>query len=329
MNTMTISTKEIEDIKIGVYRNVKDKTKHCTITLKDFLYTIQNNNKELILKLRSIEDEKLQKEYKTNNIIGVTLSGVFGDSRTKENVLLYNNIMCIDVDEEDNKELFSQYNVDFIKEKIFELDFVYSVCLSCRGKGFYFIVPIPDSKDIDIYYTSMYYKLRKFGINIDKHCKDISRLRFCSYDDKMLVKKDCSITIFEEVSEEQIEEKRRELENIQKQTFSKRTVKYNDKYEYLKRTVNYLILKGFDTGEHWSEWATVGKYLKTFGDFGKELFHKISQNSSGYKGYNDVEKNWLRFKQCKSEDEGYGKFYTMVKNIYGDDWRTEMNNLNI
>ena len=100
----------------------------------------------------------------------------------------------------------------------------------------------------------------------------------------------------------------------------------NKQFDYLQRTIDYLIAKGFDTGAHWSGWATIGKYLKTFGEDGRILFHRISETSSGYVNYEDVENNWKRFNQCQNEDEAFGKFYTMVRNKYGEDWRKEIKN---
>lgn len=325
---MTITTNELENILIGFYKNAKITKRSDIVKLIDFLIPVQNHIKDTILTLRNIPDEKQQKEYKMNNLVGVTMSALLGESRTTNNVVHYNNIMCVDVDEEDNKVQFSKYGIEYIKEQIFGLNFVYCVCLSCRGKGFYFIVPIPDSKNIDIYYTSMYYKLKKYGINIDKHCKDVTRIRFGSYDEKILIKKDCEITVFDEVSEEQINEKKAELTNAKRRISKIKYLTHNEQIRYLEETVDYLISKGFDTGEHWAGWATVGKYLKTLGEDGRILFHRLSEVSSGYKSYEDVEKNWRRFNQCQSEDEAFGKFYTMVKNKYGSNWREEMKKMN-
>ena len=325
---MTITTNELDNIQIGVYKNAKSTKRGDIIRLIDFLLPLQNYIKDNITELRNINDEKQQKEYKMNNLIGVTMSALLGENRTTNNVIQHNNIMCIDVDEEDNKVLFSKYDIKYIKQQIFNLPYVYCVCLSCRGKGFYFIVPIPDSKDIDVYYTSMYYKLKKYGINIDKHCKDITRIRFGSYDENILIKRDCEVEVFEEISEEQIKEKRAELMNAKRRTLKIQHRTHNEQMQYLEKTIDYLISKGFDTGEHWAEWATIGKYLKTLGNDGRMLFHRLSEVSKGYKGYDDVEKNWNRFEICKSEDEAFGKFYTMVKNKYGDKWRNEMEKLN-
>jgi hypothetical protein len=325
---MTITTNELDNITIGVYKNAKSTKRSDIIRLIDFLVPVQNYIKDTILELRKIDDAKQQKEYKMNNLIGVTISALLGENRTTNNVIQYNNIMCLDVDEEDNKVLFAKYDIEYIKQKIFELNFVYCVCLSCRGKGFYFLVPIPDSKDIDIYYTSMYYKLKKYGINIDKHCKDITRIRFGSYDENILVKRDCEIKIFDEVSEEQINEKKAELIKTQRRISKIKYHSYNEQLNDLGRTIDYLISKGFDTGEHWAEWATIGKYLKTFGEDGRMMFHKLSEVSSGYNGFDDVEKHWKRFEQCKSEEEAFGKFYVMVKNKFGDKWREEMKQFN-
>ncbi len=321
---MTITTTELENINVGLYKNAKTTKCNDIVRLIEFLLPVQNYIKDTITVLRSISDEQKQKEYKMNNLIGVTMSALLGESRTTNNVIHYNNIMCIDVDEEDNKVLFSKYDIEYIKEQIFNLSFVYCVCLSCRGKGFYFIVPIPDSKNIDIYYTSMYYKLKKYGINIDKHCKDVTRIRFGSYDENILIKKDCEVSVFEEVSEEQINEKRKELEKVKRRELKIQRNSYKDNIEYLKRTIDYLINKNFDTGEHWVEWATVGKYLKTLGEDGRLMFHRLSEISSAYKGYDDVEKNWSRFEKCESENEAFGKFFAMVKNKYGQNWRNEM-----
>lgn len=321
---MTITTNELDNINIGFYLNAKSTKRSNIVRLIDFLLPVQNYIKDTIMKLRSITDEKQQKEYKLSHLCGVTMSALLGESRTTNNVILYNNIMCIDVDEEDNKVLFSKYDIEYIKEKVFELSFVYCVCLSCRGKGFYFIVPIPDSKHIDIYYTSMYYKLKKYGINIDKHCKDVTRIRFCSYDENILIKRDCEIKVFDEISVEQINEKKAELINAKRRILKIRHHSHNEQMKYLEQTIDFLISKGFDTGEHWAEWATVGKYLKTLGEDGRILFHRLSETMSGYKSYEDVEKNWKRFNQCQSEDEALGKFYAMVRNKYGMDWRKEM-----
>lgn len=321
---MNITAFEIENTMIGVYKNAKTTKYNDIIKLKDFLVPLQNYCKDKILQLRQITDVHLQKEYKMSNLFGVTISALFGESRTTNNIIKQNNLMCIDVDEEDNKVLFAKYDIEYIKQKIFELDFVYCVCLSCRGKGFYFIVPIPDSKDISAYYTSMYYKLKKYGVNIDKHCKDVTRIRFVSYDENIMIKQDCEIKVFDEISEEQINEKRAELIKTQRRMSKIRYNSHNEQLNKLGHVIDFLISKGFDTGEHWAEWATVGKYLKTFGEDGRMMFHKLSEVSSGYKGYDDVEKNWKRFEQCKTEDEAFGKFYTMVRNKYGATWRDEM-----
>ena len=94
-------------------KNIKGiAMKTITTRLIDFLFPVQNNMKDTILKLRSIADEKEQKEFKMNNLCGVTMSALLGESRTTNNVIQYNNIMCIDVDEEDNKVLFSKYPIE-------------------------------------------------------------------------------------------------------------------------------------------------------------------------------------------------------------------------
>ena len=132
---MTITTNELDNIQIGLYKNAKSTKRSDIIRLIEFLLPLQNydKNKDVILELRGIEDKEQQKEYKMNNLIGATISGLFGESRNANNTIQLNNIMCVDVDEADNEELFAKYDIEDIKRIIFEFGFVYCVCLSCRG----------------------------------------------------------------------------------------------------------------------------------------------------------------------------------------------------
>ena len=71
-------------------------------------------------------DEKQQKEYKMNNLIGVTISALLGESRNTNNIIQHNNLMCVDVDEDDNKELFTKYNIEEIPNSQLRLKFGYT-----------------------------------------------------------------------------------------------------------------------------------------------------------------------------------------------------------
>lgn len=321
---MKITTKEIENTNIGIYRNARCiKCDHIR-TLGEFIETVKSNDtiKKIITTLREIKDEDEQKSFKMNNLIGVTMSAIYGESRQQDQLIMKNNIMCVDVDYADNKELFDNKGVEKIKEMIFNLPYVYCVCLSCRGNGFFFIVAIPDVNFIGDLYTGMYFKMKEYGINIDKHCKDISRLRFISYDPNLLVKEDQEIEVFDYIDESQVDELHKKAEQLKRiSNYSVKT--FNDELKQLEKVVNWLIRIHFDCGDHWASWATIGKYFKTLGDDGRALFHKLSENMSGYKGYDDVEKHWDRFRECGTTNEALGKFYTMIKNKYGPKWRDE------
>ena len=114
---MTINTNELDNIKIGLYKNAKTTKRSDIIRLIDFLVPLQNYDKvkNAVLELRGIKDKETQKEYKMNNLVGATISGLFGESRNANNIVQLNNIMCVDVDEADNEELFAKYDIEEIK----------------------------------------------------------------------------------------------------------------------------------------------------------------------------------------------------------------------
>ena len=59
----TITSNEIDNINIGVYKNAKSTKRGDIMRLIEFLIPTQNYIKERVLKLREIKDEKEQKEY--------------------------------------------------------------------------------------------------------------------------------------------------------------------------------------------------------------------------------------------------------------------------
>ncbi len=322
---MKIKTDEIKNTKVTIYKNAKSDIKD-EIKLIDFLLPLQQFSKDKIIELRNIKDVNKQKEYKSQNLIGVTISAICGNSRRQKDIVKYNNIMCVDIDEEDNKYLFQKYGVDEIKKCLFdEFKFIYSACLSCRGKGFYLIIPIPDAKDIEIYYKSIYYKLKEYNIIIDEKCKDVTRLRFISYDENILIRNTEFMDVYDEINIKQIEEIRKQKLNESKKISTNYSLTYNEQIQQLKNTVEYIVkFKGFDVGEKWSNWAVIGGYFKSLGEDGRLLFHYISENSKGYKGYDDVEKNWKRFRYDNNVNLSLAKFYKTLNNLYGNGWQKEM-----
>lgn len=124
------------------------------------------------------QDEVL--DYRTGKIEKTKLhcltpSGVFSQREIKS-LVQHSNIICLDVDAKDQICLF---NIEDIKKD----EYVYVVHESCTGNGGYAIyVKIDGNKHLDAYLGLEEYFFVNYSIVLDKACKDVSRLRFVSFD---------------------------------------------------------------------------------------------------------------------------------------------------
>ena len=89
--------------------------------------------------------------------------------------------MCIDIDEHDNEHI---RNFSALKEQLKNLLNVAYCGLSVSGRGFFLLIPIAYPEKYELHYDAFVENLSKLGINVDKSCRNISRLRGYSYDSK-------------------------------------------------------------------------------------------------------------------------------------------------
>lgn len=105
----------------------------------------------------------------------LTPSGVFSQREIK-GLLEHSNVICLDVDVKDQI-------VNFDIEEIKKDPYVYVVHQSSTGNGGYAIyVKIDGNKHLDAYLGLEHYFFVNYSIVLDKSCKDVSRLRFVSFD---------------------------------------------------------------------------------------------------------------------------------------------------
>lgn len=165
----------IQAIHISAFPNAKS-TQPTTVTISQFLRSTRH--KEQVLAIRSEADKKRRDELK-KRLPGATISGTF-TKRAADCITAYNGLVCMDFDADANPTL----TTDQMKEILVKLDEVAYVGLSAGGKGVFAIVPtnLTDpahhAEIVDILGAAF----AALGLTYDRSCKDVSRLRFVSYD---------------------------------------------------------------------------------------------------------------------------------------------------
>lgn len=283
--------------RVSIFANVAD-VQGKEVSLSTVLNAIKNGKwKDKITKLRSIKDEKEQKAYK-NTLPCFTGSGVFS-SRKSEGLTTHSNIMILDFDLKDNPILLEQFNE--IRQKLIAAKHIAFLFLSCRGNGFAVGIKIEGERHTESFrYLEKYYR-EKHGLTIDKGCKDVTRLRFISYDPDLHFNEGAETIIIPH----NFSDKAKHSETV---------FNANGKsHEIMERIIASGKLPGDDTYE---SWVKVGFALVTeFGETGRDYFHKLSRMSPKY----DLVDCDRKFDNCLKTNKGEVSFATIVhmaKGIY-------------
>jgi replicative DNA helicase len=164
--------------KASGFKNAKNAYPVGDFAIDDILAGIKDGKfKGKVEQLRNIKDKNAYAEAKIN-FPSVTVSGTFSQ-RNKKCLIKHSGLICLDIDNLDY--------VETVKSTIKKDRFVYAIFTSVSGKGLAVIVPIePDQeKHFSAFQKLKDYFFMMYGLEVDKSCSDISRLRFLSYDPDM------------------------------------------------------------------------------------------------------------------------------------------------
>ena len=164
---------------VSLYRNFHTPVEEQNITA--VFETIQSNkfeNEINAIRLAYHKENKKLGDTLKSKLLAFTPSGTFSNGRKVELLKEYNQVIHLDFDKLEYKDLQQ------IKDKLTANTYTFACFLSPSGKGFKVFVQVnSDSKQ----HTDTWLKLREYyfellGIESDPSCKDISRLCFFSYD---------------------------------------------------------------------------------------------------------------------------------------------------
>lgn len=163
-------------MKVSIFRNISDTT-GAPGDLMAFLTT--DKWQDLSLAIRD-EKDKEKRTYLKKKLPCCTPSGLFRE-RAKKGLIQHSGIICIDIDGDDNPAINDWQGqvqqLGHIREVLF-------AGLSVSGNGAFCLIPIADPTQHERHFQAIEEDFLRYGIIIDKACKDVSRLRFYSYNEK-------------------------------------------------------------------------------------------------------------------------------------------------
>lgn len=304
--------KELLQTKISYFGKITYNTPLCDITLLDWIGKYALRNRDNIMRIRETNknDSKTAKQMKADLLPYVTLTGHYASEPIKQfrrlgNEDYVNPIMGIDVDIDENTNV--GLTKEEVKQKLIELPFVFLVSDSCRS-GVYALAFIDTTKDYKRMYDAMREEImNRTGIEVDKNCGDITRARFASYDDKVMIR----------VGEVEQWNREAEIKIIERNQEDDKW-DWNDEFTF---KVIYLLIEKFGyRSNEYQEWLQDGFRLATLGTYGKILFMYLSEKSDNYQKDKAIEK----WNEC-SRRSRYSKsclsyYFGKLKKKLGKDW---------
>lgn len=264
------------DSKISLYQNVTD-TVGTETTLRDFLFCDQY--REQIERLRAATDADVRKSLKRQLPLA-TISGTFAPTRRAENLVAHSSLLCIDIDKQDN------LSVDWFDDLYREWHNISQILYAAHsvgGKGWFAIFRIANPEKHRAQFEALRRDFADNGLVVDKSCKDVSRMRFISYDPEPYI--NGQATIYNKVWEEP------------KPSFQACHHHVGNDMARVELCCQEIANRGIDITATYDDWFHVCAALASLGERGRELFHLISAQNAKYKP-NETDKkftNCLRY----------------------------------
>lgn len=302
----------LKETYVNLYNKVTYNTSYRDISLYRWITYYADSKKDCILRLRELNktEPETAKKMKVNNLPCISLTGHFCSYRRVDLADRMNPVICIDIDAGDNPDITDWEEV---KRKVMSLDSVFYASLSCRGEGVFCFVYWNTERDfLKVWYALERDFKEKLGINIDVNCKDITRLRFLSYDSNTLIKK--QVSIYEDEYDKYEYNRTEEIYST----------KINEDDDFTYRAIYHLIKYCNYRSNDYNDWLQDGFRLATFGEYGKVLFMYLSQISDNYsqdialKKFEECSRTTKKSKGCLAY------YFARLKEYYGKDWRTKI-----
>lgn len=304
----------LKQTKVNYYGNVKFNKPLCEISLFDWVSKYSLKNKKYISEIRHYydTDKKIAKKLKAQNLPCVTITGKFDSYRRIDLCKELNPVMAIDIDRDDNTHITDW---DELKKKVSSLPFVFLTSYSCSGKGVYCLIYFNKDLKFTNVFNALVEDFKQLDINIDTNCKDITRTRFVSYDDNVLIK----------TSEVEIYNKEKEIEQHTNE-FISNNVESNINERFAFKAITYLILVDKYRSDKYEDWLLDGFRLATLGKLGEVLFMYLSQMSENYDKYDAIKQFNICYKTTKMNLSCITYYYKLLKEKHGKNWIDIINN---
>lgn len=266
--------KEPLDVIVSLYTGATDNI-GTEVNLKDFILT--DKYKMIAEQIRggaTVDERHSIKKQLYDKIPSVTVSGRFSQ-RDSEHMIEHSGLLCIDIDLKDNVDIMPQ-----VPSILQSLKYVAYCGKSISGDGYFAIVPIENPMHFKQHFYALEEEMKSYGIVIDKSCKDITRLRYASYDADGYYNPNSTTYYWERDKEVKVTKNTKE--KVTKKRLSPTSSSMTDA-EMVGKQLEFLKSSSTTIPDDYDTWFKVGMALNSgLGEDGRTFFHEFSRLSDKY-----------------------------------------------
>ncbi len=270
------------------------------MTIREFCLT--DRWKPVVERLRAMVEEQGEKaakeseEYRrTKQLLpGATLSGLFEareveierlNKRTGEHYITHEKVsrrmahlqqhtgfLCIDIDHQDNRSLD---DMKVFLRTIRHRPEVALLMRSCSGTGYFALIPLAYPQYHKEQFQALIREYGALGVQLDRKCGDVTRIRFASYDDHPYINMQATPYMGVDLETQVLAPKAA--------VYTQRNETPDELVSKVERLVQKLEQTHTDITDDYNVWWRIGISLACLPEpWGRQFFHRVSALSRKY-----------------------------------------------
>ncbi len=285
---------------ISAFSNAFQQIPAGTMTVETFLQGVQCGQwRRQVEAVRALRDPDQIKEAK-KQVPAVAPSALFNGRRGMAYVQQHSGFINLDLDNKENPGIAEPE----ARARVYADQFVFAGHVSVSGHGLSLYVQIEPAQHEAAFLQLEAYFLAAWGVHIDPSCKDVSRLRFVSYDP----------AIYRNTEARPFRIRRKRFSPAQRP--ARRPVDraaVQDSGQYFEAILSQILAAGHDLTAGYDEWLKIGFAIASeYGEAGRQYFHEISQFYPGYKP-TEADRQYCRCLQAGRTGVTISSFFYMAK----------------
>lgn len=283
----------IFDVRCSIYRDAKDRSGQYvdpqsrrimrSMSMADFLFggfwqdeveayrARLNEFAKVEGMIRAKKEPRVQELKKL--LPAATLSGYFEKGRKGDLLTAHTGFIALDIDYQDNTTLSDEDIVMCLKDR----PETAAIIKSCSGTGFFVMVRLAYPDKHGEQFDALVRDYARMGVALDKGCRDITRLRFASFDTAPYINEDAYPYqgICQSVDRNLLQQ-RHFRSAAQQQCFGTRGREHT--IELVGKLVEKAVAMGKDIVNSYDEWYKTAIALsRVDSDLGRSWFHQLSR----------------------------------------------------